>query len=238
MNFKSIICLALLCASLGGCSAYTEKLVEGPDLSPVGSGLSPSQRGDVTGTYGAVSAAAQPSKSDWIGGPADYFRDARAHRSGDLINVRISINDNANFNSTTDRSRKASSNGSGSFNFGIAGLAGSGSGTGAAANNSASSGEGTVTRSEKLNVSLTVIVRDVYPNGNMFVEGSQEVLVNMEKRLVHVSGIIDPRFIGQDNSIDYSKIAEARISYGGNGQVSDAQKPRWGVQLWDKLNPF
>ncbi len=235
MNFKSFMSLAVLCASLGGCSAYTEKLVEGPDLSPVGSGLSPSQRGEETGSY---SAAIQPAKSDWIGGPADYFRDARAHRAGDLINVRIGINDNANFNSSTDRSRKSNSDGSGSFSFGIAGLAGNGSGTGTSSNDSASSGQGTVTRSEKLNVSLTVVVRDVYPNGNMFVEGSQEVLVNMEKRVVHVSGIIDPRFIGQDNSIDYSKIAEARISYGGSGQVSDAQKPRWGVQLWDKLNPF
>ena len=87
-------------------------------------------------------------------------------------------------------------------------------------------------------LALSVVVRDVYPNGTMFVEGSQEVLVSLEKRVVHVSGIVDPRYIASDNSIDYSKIAEARISYGGTGKVSDAQKPRWGVQLWDKLNPF
>jgi flagellar L-ring protein precursor FlgH len=200
----------------------------------VGSGLSPSQRGDVTGSY----VAAASTKSDWVGGPADYFRDARARHIGDLLSVRISINDNANFNSTSDRSRKASANGSTSFNLGIGPLAGSGSGTGTAQNDSASSGQGTVTRSEKLNLALSVVVRDVYPNGTMFVEGSQEVLVSLEKRVVHVSGIVDPRYIASDNSIDYSKIAEARISYGGTGKVSDAQKPRWGVQLWDKLNPF
>jgi flagellar L-ring protein FlgH len=228
----SLICHVLLCASLCGCSAYTDRLVEGPDLSPVGSGLSPSQRGEVTGTY----VAAASGNSDWVGGPADYFRDSRARHVGDLISVRIGINDNANFNSTSDRSRKASANGAATFDLGIGGLAGKGSGS--ASNDSASSGQGTVTRSEKLNLSLTVVVRDVYPNGTMFVEGSQEVLVSMEKRVVHVSGIVDPRFISTDNSIDYSKIAEARISYGGSGKVSEAQKPRWGVQLWDKLSPF
>jgi flagellar L-ring protein precursor FlgH len=234
VKFNLVICQALICASLCGCSAYTEKLVEGPELSPVGSGLTASQRGEVTGSY--VEAAS--AKKDWVGGPADYFRDSRARHTGDLITVRISINDNANFNSTSDRSRKSSANGSASFDLGIGPLAGKGSGTGAAKNDSASSGQGTVTRSEKLNVSLTVIVRDVYPNGTMLVEGSQEVLVNLEKRIVHVSGIVDPRFINTDNSVDYSKIAEARISYGGSGKVSEAQKPRWGVQLWDKFSPF
>ena len=234
MKLNLVICHALICASLCGCSTYTEKLVEGPDLSPVGSGLSPSQRGDVTGSYVEAASARQ----DWVGGPADYFRDSRARHTGDLISVRISINDNANFNSTSDRSRKSSANGTASFDLGIGPLVGKGNGTGAAKNDSASSGQGTVTRSEKLNLSLTVVVRDVYPNGTMLVEGSQEVLVNLEKRVVHVSGIVDPRFINSDNSVDYSKIAEARISYGGSGKVSEAQKPRWGVQLWDKFSPF
>ncbi len=232
MKLNLVICHALICASLCGCSAYTERLVDGPDLSPVGSGLSPSQRGEVTGTY----AAAASSNSDWVGGPADYFRDSRARHTGDLISVRISINDNANFNSTSDRSRKASANGSAQLDLGIVGLTGKGSGT--AKNDAASSGQGTVTRSEKLNLSLTVVVREVYPNGTMLVEGSQEVLVNLEKRVVHVSGIVDPRFINVDNSIEYSKIAEARIFYGGSGKISEASKPRWGVQLWDKISPF
>lgn len=233
MKLNLVIGRALICASLGGCSAYTEKLAEGQDLSPVGSGLSASQRGEITGSY---TTAAASTKSDWVGGPADYFRDSRARNAGDLISVRISINDNANFNSSSDRSRKASANGSAQFDLGIAGLAGKGSGT--AKNDSASSGQGTVTRSEKLNLSLTVVVREVYPNGTLLVEGSQEVLVNLEKRVVRVSGIVDPRFINSDNSIEYSKIAEARIFYGGTGKISEASKPRWGVQLWDKLNPF
>jgi flagellar L-ring protein FlgH len=219
---------------LTGCSAFTQKLIEGPELSPVGSGLTRQVPADMTGS---LDRANQASHS-WIGGPADYFKDARARHVGDLISVRVGINDNANINSTSDRSRKASSNGTGTFNIGAFGFASHGTGSGTASNDSASSGQGTVTRSEKLNLSLTVVVREVYPNGNMLVEGSQEVLVNMEKRVVHVSGIIDPRFISPDNSVDYSKIAEARVSYGGSGKVSDAQKPRWGVQLWDKINPF
>lgn len=234
MKLKFITCQALIGVSLCGCSAFTQKMIDGPELSPVGSGLSEKSSDETTDSY----AAAASAKPDWTGGPADYFRDSRAHHTGDLISVRIGINDNANFNSTSDRSRKASSNGSAAFNFGVFGLSNQGSGSGNAANDSASSGQGTVTRSEKLNVSLSVVVREVYPNGNMLVEGSQEVLVNMEKRIVHVSGIVDPRFIGVDNSIEYSKIAEARVSYGGSGKISEAQKPRWGVQLWDKLSPF
>jgi flagellar L-ring protein precursor FlgH len=198
---------ALLCIALAGCSAYTQKLIDGPELSPVGSGLTPQVPADATGSIDQAPHA----QNSWIGGPADYFRDARARHVGDLISVRIGINDNANINSTSDRSRKASANGTGTFNIGAFGLAGQGTGSGNASNDSASSGQGTVTRSEKLNLSLTVVVRDVYPNGNMLVEGSQEVLVNLEKRVVHVSGIIDPRFISPDNSIDYSKIAEARV---------------------------
>jgi len=81
-------------------------------------------------------------------------------------------------------------------------------------------------------------VRRVMPNGSLYVEGSQETLVNYEKRVVKVSGLVDPRNISADNSIDYEKIAEARIAYGGNGSSNDQQKPRWGLQLWDKITPF
>jgi flagellar L-ring protein FlgH len=234
MNLYQYCGMTLLCLGLAGCSALKQDLLDGPALSPVGSGLTQETSEVTTGS----TSAAQPLADDWVGGPTDYFRDARARRVGDLISVRIGINDNANINSSSDRSRKASANGKATFNVGVYGIIGEGAGSGNASNDSASSGKGTVSRSEKLNLSLTVIVRKVYANGNMLVEGSQEVLVNFEKRVVHVSGIVDPRFIAADNSVDYSKIAEARVSYGGSGKISDTQKPRWGLQLWDKISPF
>lgn len=225
-------CAALLLPILmSGCTPLTNRLMDGPELSPVGSGLT-------VGETSPALADAYPAPGDWVGGPADYFRDSRAKRVGDLISVRIGINDNANLNSTSGRSRKGSTNATANFNIAAFAFAGQGSGSGTASNDSASSGQGTVTRSEKLNLTLTVVVRELYPNGNMRVEGSQEILVNMEKRVVHVSGIVDPRLVTPDNSVDYSKIAEARVFYGGAGKISEAQTPRWGTQLWDKINPF
>ncbi len=213
----------------------TDKLVAGPQLSPV------ENDHDRTLSTGSLQQAYTPNESEaqqWIGGPGDYFRDSVARRKGDLITVRIAINDQANFKTSSDTSRKAGSNGSANFNLGFFGLGGTGAGTGATAIDDSASGQGTIARSEKLNVSVAAVVREVLPNGNMVVEGNQQVLVNFERRDVRVTGIIDPRNISKDNSIDYSKIAEARVFYGGLGNASDTQKPRWGAQLWDKISPF
>lgn len=175
-------------------------------------------------------------RTNWVGGPADYFRDARAHQVGDLVTVKVSMNDNAKFDISTDGQRKASYAGSATAATPLPFLNGTGS-----LNSSLSatnSGQGTVQRSEKLNIAVAAIVRQVLPNGSLVVQGSQETLVNYEKRIVRISGIVDPRNIAPDNSIEYDRIAEARIAYGGSGNVNDQQRPHWGMQIWNKLNPF
>nr|WP_246715323.1 flagellar basal body L-ring protein FlgH [Aestuariivirga litoralis] len=205
----------------------------GPELSPVGSGLSDNIQTD------AVTQATSPDvdpKKSWQGGPADYFRDARARQVGDLVTIKVAMNDNANFNSTSGGQRKAAYTGSATADTPIPLLSGTGSLS--SSMSASSSGQGSVTRSEKLNVAVAAMVRRVLPNGSLYVEGSQETLVNFEKRVVRVSGIVDPRNISADNTIDSDKIAEARIAYGGSGSSNDQQKPRWGLQLWDKITPF
>ena len=103
---------------------------------------------------------------------------------------------------------------------------------------SSSKGDGAVTRSESIELLVAAVVTDVMPNGNLIISGTQEVRVNFEMRVLTVQGIVRPRDISTENMVSYEKIAEARISYGGKGRLTDIQQPAWGQQLLDMITPF
>jgi flagellar L-ring protein precursor FlgH len=99
-------------------------------------------------------------------------------------------------------------------------------------------GAGATSRSEDMVLNVAAVVTDVLPNGNLLISGSQEVRVNYELRVLTIAGIVRPQDIGPENTISYERIAEARISYGGRGRLSEVQQPAWGHQVVDQVLPF
>jgi flagellar L-ring protein precursor FlgH len=179
----------------------------------------------------------------WRNGSRSFFKDQRAHQVGDLLTVTVNITDQANFANETQRSRSATED------VGITAFLGS-TLLGASAQKaltgrmlqadsaSGTDGKGSIVRQETLQTNVAGIVTQVLPNGNLVVEGRQEIRVNYEKRELIVAGIVRPEDIQSDNTIDSSKIAQARIAYGGHGEISDLQQPRYGSQVMDVLLPF
>ncbi|MBD8890418.1 flagellar basal body L-ring protein FlgH [Roseibium litorale] len=180
----------------------------------------------------------------WRSGNRAFFEDQRAKQVGDILTVVVTISDKAEFDNTTNRSRTDSSS------AGTGGALGTALDTiflpaGVSASDLASvdsstdfKGSGSVDRKESLETSVAAVVLQVLPNGNLVIEGRQEVRVNFEVRELVVAGIVRPEDITSDNKIASEKIAEARIGYGGRGQITDVQQQRYGSQVMDILLPF
>jgi flagellar L-ring protein precursor FlgH len=186
-------------------------------------------------------AVSYNANSLWRNGSRSFFKDQRAHQIGDLLTVTVNITDQANFANETQRSRKAADD------SGITAFLGSNLLTGTnilpgrlltADSTNSYDGKGSIQRQETLQTNIAAVVTQLLPNGNLVVEGKQEVRVNFEKRELIVAGIVRPEDIQSDNTIDSSKIAQARIAYGGHGQITDVQQPRYGSQVMDVLLPF
>ena len=179
----------------------------------------------------------------WRNGSRSFFKDQRAHQIGDLLTVTVNITDQANFANETQRQRTATED-TGITAFLGSALLGQNAQkalTGRmfqADSNSQTDGKGSIVRQETLQTNVAAIVTQVLPNGNLVVEGKQEIRVNFEIRELIVAGVVRPEDIQSDNVIDSSKIAQARIAYGGHGEISDLQQPRYGSQVMDVLLPF
>ncbi len=237
----ALLVLGVLALAMGGCASSPLEIGRPPTLSAVGSGLLadrvPLPAEPITQpTY-------RPGNSIWQDGSADLFRDPRARRIGDVVTVKISIKDKATMDNNSKRSRDATTKLKPKLAYDLAnsaGLASSGDlsvDLEAEAETSTDS-KGGINRSEKIELLVAAVVTGVLPNGNLIVSGSQEVRVNFEVRELSVAGIVRPRDISTDNSISYDKIAEARISYGGRGRITEVQQPAVGQQLFDLLTPF
>jgi flagellar L-ring protein precursor FlgH len=150
----------------------------------------------------------------------------------------IQIDDRAELDNTSERGRSADIGIGGSYSAGSNNSTSGGEAELNGNSGSSSAGSGSIDRSEEIELSVAAIVIDRLPNGNMVISGSQEVRVNYEMRILNVGGIVRPRDIESNNTIPYDKIAEARISYGGRGRISEVQQPGWGQQIYDIVTPF
>lgn len=243
--------LALLLAAalpLAACTTAVEA-VRGPQLSPVGypSALVPQTQVVLAEGYNVrqpvnVSAGAN---SLWRAGARAFFNDQRAKHVGDILTVQISIDDNASVQNATSRSRENE------IGAGVNNLLGLESSLGRIlpggfdpanavrfGGETSSAGSGSVNRSERVNLTIAAVVTHVLPNGNMVIQGRQEVKTNQELRELTVAGVVRPEDISSANTVRHTQIAEARISYGGRGPISRVQQVPAGQALIEQFSPF
>ncbi|MEL6479467.1 MAG: flagellar basal body L-ring protein FlgH [Pseudomonadota bacterium] len=179
----------------------------------------------------------------WRSGPTSLFGDRRAQGRGDILTVVIEIDEEAEIENTTTRSRSANEDLGVSALFGLPAVVQDAlnfdpANSAEVSSNSGSTGAGSVSREEEITLRVAATVVDVLPNGHFIIAGNQEVRVNFELRDLRVHGVIRPEDISRRNEITYDKIADARISYGGRGQITDLQQPRIGQQIYDIIVPF
>jgi flagellar L-ring protein precursor FlgH len=234
-----ILCVASGCSSIDRLSQIGEQpkltSIDNPTAQP---GYKPVQM-----PMPKPETVSYNANSLWRNGSRAFFKDQRAARIGDILTVTVNITDQANFANETQRSRTNKED-SGVTDFLGAKTLGAQAakvlpGRILTADSTASSdGKGSVQRQESLQTNVAAVVTQILPNGNLVVEGKQEIRVNFEIRELIVAGIVRPEDIQSDNTIDSSKIAQARIAYGGRGQIMDVQQPRYGQQVMDVLLPF
>jgi flagellar L-ring protein FlgH len=243
--YGAIAGLALL---QGGCGSMVQQVAElgkEPALDPIENPqFDPNYRPVSLPMPSPVLDVRQPN-SLWRQGSRAFFQDQRAGKVGDILTVVIEIDDQASLSNETSRARD------GSNSAGLDNILGyekylntlftNGVQKGDLINSdsaSGTSGTGSVDRSETIELRIAAIITQVLPNGNIVLQGNQQVRVNHELRNLTVNGVIRPEDISNINEIPYDKIAEARITYGGRGTISDLQQPRFGQQVFDIFFPF
>lgn len=235
--------LLLLC-TLAACGRLAE-VGKAPDFTPVAGSTE----------FNAIYSRSLPLSADpnapadaaslWTADTGSLLGDRRAARRGDILTVVIEIDDRAEITNATDRSRAGADSMGMPQLFGIpqrldARLPEGASMADAVDTSSSStySGQGSVARQEKLTLRVAATVVEELPNGVLRIEGTQEVRVNFELRELVVTGYVRPADISRQNEVSYDRIAGARIAYGGRGQITDVQQPRWGQQVTDAVLPF
>ncbi len=247
-KIKQIALISIVTLAVSACGNTADRLAnigKAPNMSPIENPAVRPNYKSVTLPMPKKEAKNKAVNSIWGSDRQAFFKDQRAHRVGDILTVLIDINDEAALENETSKQRNSSEN------VGIPNILGvetqlskilpeavSPANLAKGTSKSNATGTGKIDRTEEIKLKLAAMISEVLPNGNFVIYGKQEVRVNFEVRELKIAGVIRPEDIATNNSISYDKIAEARITYGGRGQITDVQQPRYGQQAFDILFPF
>lgn len=247
MARQNIILLLLSTTLFTACGA-SERLAnigKAPDLSPISNPQTAEGYRPVSLPMPREEETVLQKNSLWASNRQTFFKDQRARKIGDILTVTINIADDAKLDNKSERKRTSAESATAPALAGFEQKLETILPNGVDATNLVSAdgssnhkGEGKIDRKEDINVQLAAMITQILPNGNMVITGRQEVRVNFENRVLDLMGVIRPEDIDPNNKISSEKIAEARISYGGKGQMTDVQQPRYGQQLYDVVFPF
>jgi flagellar L-ring protein precursor FlgH len=223
-----------IAVALSGCTAIDRFADIGrePSFDPIVNPTQLPEYAPVSMPMPAPVLSSHQANSLWRTGARAFFKDQRASEIGDILTVEIEIDDDATIKNETTRTRDNLDTASWTSLFGYEAA------LNAVLPELRNKGTGEIKRDDQINLKLAAVVTQILPNGNLVIEGEQEVRVNFDLRELRVRGIVRPEDISATNTISYEKIAEARIAYGGRGQIQDVQQPRFGSQVLDVINPF
>lgn len=244
---RAFAVLGLTAGLLAGCNSL-ERLAqvgEEPPINPVENPTHALGYKPVSMPMPQPAMASYMPNSLWRPGSRAFLKDLRANAVGDIVTVKISLNDSANISNNTTRNRSTEETAGAPELFGFQTALNTVLPEAVKPENlvnvsggSDSNGGGTITRNERITLDVAAVVTQVLPNGNLVIHGRQETRVNYEIRELQIAGVIRPQDITATNTVDYNDIAEARLSYGGRGHISDFTQPPWGTQIVDILMPF
>jgi flagellar L-ring protein precursor FlgH len=243
MNARILVLLAAGAWSLAGCGTLDRLSQVGrdPKMTPTADPTKDPKWRPVSMPMPAGQAAPNESNALWRSGSRAFFKDQRAAQVGDIVTVLVNMNDAANLKNVTSATRASTESAGLPKFFGMEALLPKvidPANLVSASSANSNTGTGQIQRTEAVTLRLAGVVTQVLPNGNLVVAASQEFMVNAELRELRVTGVIRPQDIASDNTVLHDRMAEARIAYGGKGQLTDLQRARWGQQMMDILAPF
>lgn len=237
-----------LAMTIGGCTSTIERLSNvgrAPDLTPIENPVERAGYRPVSLPMPVEVPEVYPPNSLWRQGARSFFKDQRARTTGDVLTVQVTIADEASFNSQSQRSRDNADHLAVPHFFGYESKLGNIFPDAVDPNDLVqmnsemlNAGQGNTVRNEEIKLNVAAVVVQVLPNGNMVIQGRSEVRVNFEVRELYVTGVVRPEDVTPQNTIQHDQIAELRVAYGGQGQITDVQQPRIGAQVLDIILPY